>query len=327
MPQPGPGEILVQVQAALTCGTDVKTYRRGHPKFPPPFIFGHEFAGDIVLAGPGVENFRVGQRVTANVFAECGECFYCRHGQGNLCENLTYNFGAFAEYMTVPASIVRKNTFEIPDHLSYAQAAVLEPFVSVVHGDRVIQIQQGEVVAIIGAGGPISLLFLQLAIRAGAGEVIAVGHSDARLQVARQLGASHVFNAKEVDFLDPISQLTGGRGVDVVIECAGTKRAWEDAVRAVRKGGRVLWFGGLPSGTLVELDAATIHYREITLYGVHGGNSCEARQAFELIASGEVDVRPLISGELPLEGVEVALKKMMGGEVVKIALLPNEGRK
>jgi L-iditol 2-dehydrogenase len=118
VPTPKAGEVLVKVKVALTCGTDVKTFRRGHPKFPPPFVFGHEFGGDVVEVGAGVEAFRPGMRVTANVFAECGQCFYCRRGQGNLCENLVYNFGAFAEYMTIPESIVRVNAFEIPPHIT-----------------------------------------------------------------------------------------------------------------------------------------------------------------------------------------------------------------
>lgn len=134
IPKPAAGEILVKVRAATTCGTDVKTYRRGHPKFPPPFIFGHEFGGDIVKVGEGVKQLRVGMRVTANVFAECGECFYCKHGQGNICTNLVYNFGAFAEYMIIPEPIVRRTTFEIPIDIPYAHAALLEPLVTVVHG-------------------------------------------------------------------------------------------------------------------------------------------------------------------------------------------------
>ncbi|MDP2777654.1 MAG: alcohol dehydrogenase catalytic domain-containing protein, partial [Anaerolineales bacterium] len=144
IPEPAAGELLVKVRAATTCGTDVKTYRRGHPKFPPPFIFGHEFGGDIVKVGEGVERYHEGMRVTANVFAECGECFYCKKGQGNICENLVYNFGAFAEYMIIPASIVRRTTFEIPAHIPYAHAALLEPLVTVVHGWHKVAIQPGE---------------------------------------------------------------------------------------------------------------------------------------------------------------------------------------
>jgi L-iditol 2-dehydrogenase len=323
IPEPAQGEVLVKVRAATTCGTDVKTYRRGHPKFPPPFIFGHEFGGDIIKVGNRVEKFKEGMRVTANVFAECGECFYCERGQGNLCSNLVYNFGAFAEYMTIPASIVRGATFEIPDPIPYAYAALLEPLVTVVHGWHKMAIQPGETVAILGAGGPISLMFIQLLLRAGAAQVIAVGHSPARLEVARRLGASHLINAYEQDTIKAVQDLTGGVGANVVIECAGTKSTWETSVEVVRRGGRVLWFGGLPGGTKIEIDAGRVHYGEIDLLNMHGGTIKDAREAFDLIVSGAMNVAPLLNGELPLEQVELALKKMIAGEVVKLVINPD----
>jgi L-iditol 2-dehydrogenase len=320
IPEPKEGELLVRVRAALTCGTDVKTYRRGHPKFPPPFVFGHEFGGDVVAVGKGVNAFREGMRVTANVFAECGECFYCQRGQGNLCANLVYNFGAFAEYMIIPASIVRRTTFEIPAHISYAEAALLEPLVTVVHGWHKVAVQPGETVAIIGAGGPISLMFIQLLLHNGAGQVIAIGHSSSRLAVAKELGATQVINAKKTDTITAIREWTRGYGADVVIECAGTKSSWETSVEVVRRGGRVLWFGGLPSGTKVEVDAARVHYGEIDLLNMHGGTAVEAHEAFDLIVSGGVKAAPLLSGEVPLEQVEAALKRMIAGEVVKMVI-------
>lgn len=323
IPEPAAGELLVKIRAATTCGTDVKTYRRGHPKFPPPFVFGHEFGGDVVKVGDGVENFREGMRVTANVFAECRECFYCKRGQGNLCVNLVYNFGAFAEYMTIPASIVRSATFEIPPHIPYAHAALLEPLVTVVHGWHKVAVQPGETVAIIGAGGPISLLFIQLLLRSGAGPVIAIGHSPARLAVAKELGAIQVVNAKEQDTLTTVRELTHGFGADVVIECAGTKSTWETSVEVVRQGGRVLWFGGLPGGTKIEVDAGRVHYGEIDLLNMHGGTAVEAREAFDLIVSGTVKAAPLLNGEVPLEQVELALKRMIAGEVVKMVINPD----
>ena len=322
IPEPAAGELLVKVRAATTCGTDVKTYRRGHPKFPPPFIFGHEFGGDVVEVGEGVEKFRAGMRVTANVFAECGECFYCKHGQGNICANLVYNFGAFAEYMIISASIVQRTTFEIPPHIPYAHAALLEPLVTVVHGWHKVAVRPGETVAILGAGGPISLMFMQLLLRAGAGQVIAVGHSAARLDVARNLGASHLVNAHEQDTITAIRDRTHGFGADVVIECAGTKSTWESSVEIVRRGGRILWFGGLAGGTKVEIDAARVHYGEIDLLNMHGGTTQNACEAFDLITSGAINAAALLNGELPLEQVELALKKMIAGDVVKMVINP-----
>jgi L-iditol 2-dehydrogenase len=322
IPQPQPGELLVRVRAALTCGTDLKTYRRGHPKFPPPFAFGHEFGGDVVAVGAGVQTFHPGMRVTANVFAECGYCFFCQRGQGNLCENLVYNFGAFSEYMIIPASIVRRTTFEIPNAIRYEEAAIVEPLTTVVHGQQRIAIQPGEVVAILGAGGPVSLLHQQLALRAGAGQIIAVGHSDKRLEVARQLGAAVTINAYTQDTVGAIRELTAGYGADVVIECAGTQTAWETAIEAVRRGGRVLWFGGLPAGTKVAVDAARVHYGEINLINIHGGTATDSRTAFDLIVLGAVQVKPLITDQLPLAQLETAFQRMASGEALKLAILP-----
>jgi L-iditol 2-dehydrogenase len=322
IPAPGEGELLVRIRAATTCGTDVKTYRRGHPKFPPPFVFGHEFGGDVVRVGKGVEFFREGMRVTANVFAECGACFYCKRGQGNICENLVYNFGAFAEYMIIPISIVKGNTFEIPSRIPYAEAALLEPLVTVVHGWRRVDIQPGERVAIIGAGGPISLMYLQLAQRSKASQIMAIGHSPKRLEVARILGATSILNSKDTEVVPWIRELTDGYGADVIIECAGTKETWEMSVNAARKGGRVLWFGGLPGGTKVEIDATQVHYGEITLLNVHGGTNADAREAFDLIVSGALRIAPMLSEAFPLEAVESALKSMIAGEVVKVVIDP-----
>lgn len=324
VPTPGPGEILVKVQAATTCGTDVKIYHRGHPKFPPPFIFGHEFGGDIVALGEGITKFSPGMRVTANVFGECGDCFYCNHGQGNLCSNLEYNFGSFAEYHIIPASIVRENTFVIPNHILYEEAAVVEPLVCVVHASNLIKIQPGEQVAVIGAGGPISLLFIQLIRLAGASNIIAIGHSDIRLAAAKELGADVVINSKIQNAQVMVQKATNGLGPDVVIECAGKISTWESAVEMVRRGGRVLWFGGLPKGSEVRINAVKVHYGEVTLLNSHGGTAKDAETAFDLITSGKVRSRPLISREMGLPQVEEAIQAMIRGEVIKVAIKPGQ---
>jgi L-iditol 2-dehydrogenase len=166
-------------------------------------------------------------------------------------------------------------------------------------------------------------MFIQLLLRSGAGRVIAVGHSATRLEVARILGATHLVNAKEVDMVTAVHRVTDGYGADIVIECAGTKQTWETSVDIVRKGGRVLWFGGLPGGTRVEIDAARVHYGEIDLLNMHGGTAEDAREAFDLITTGGIKVAPMLNGELPLTQVELALKKMIAGEVVKMVINPD----
>jgi L-iditol 2-dehydrogenase len=322
-PQPGPDEILVRIRAGLTCGTDVKTYRRGHPVIKPPTLFGHEYAGDIVEIGENVRGFEPGMRVVAHNSAPCGTCFWCKHGQANMCEQPLYNFGAFAEYIVVPKSIARLNTYEIPDHLSYAEAAIMEPLSTVVHGQSVVDIQPGETVAIIGAGGPIGLMHLQLALRRGASQIIAVDLKEPRLAVARQLGATTAINPEFDDPLNAILDLTEGRGVDVAIESAGSSATWLTAMRSARKGGRVLWFGGLPQGTEIDLDTHIVHYHELSLFGTYHCTPQDVYHAFQLIVSRVVNARPLISGEMPLECVEEALQKMIAGTCVKMAILPD----
>jgi L-iditol 2-dehydrogenase len=323
IPQPGPGEILVRVRAATTCGTDVKTFRRGHPKVIPPTPFGHEFAGDVAEVGAGVTRFRPGMRIVAHNTAPCNACFYCKHGQENLCDQLVYNFGTFADYLIVPEPIARLNAFEIPGHLSYPQASILEPLVSVVHAHRLIQIQPGEQVAIIGAGGPIGLMHLQMALHSGASKVIAVDLSEDRLSVARALGATVLINPKRQDPVQAVQDLTSGRGVDVSIESAGAVEAWETAMRVVRKGGRVNWFGGLKAGTTLELDTQWVHYGELTLLGTYHGTPLDVLRSFELIVAGVINTRSLVSREMPLERLEQAFDLMSEGKVIKVAINPD----
>jgi L-iditol 2-dehydrogenase len=322
IPQPARGELVVRVRTALTCGTDVKTYLHGHPKFPPPTPFGHEFAGEVTAIGEGVDAFAEGQRVTANVFAPCGSCFYCRIGQANLCEAMVYNLGAFAEYLLIPAPIVRHNTFVLSDSISDERAAILEPLVSVVHGQRRIEIKPGETVLILGAGGPIGLMHLQLARLAGAAQVLAVDLSDTRLALTARLGAHAALNPSRDDVRAAVMDATSGRGADAVIECAGTAETWQGAVDFVRKGGRVLWFGGLPGETTLSLVANRMIERELTLLGIHGGTPEDALHAFQLLRSGVLRLEELISDHMPLCETELALQRMQRGEVVKIALLP-----
>jgi len=322
IPEVGPGDLLVKVNTALTCGTDVKTYKRGHPKYEPPTLFGHEFAGDVVVTGQDVRGFAVGMRVGAGNTAPCNQCYFCKRGQPNLCEDLLVNLGAFAEYIRIPARLVRQNTFVLPDHLSYRQAAIIEPLACVVHGQDLLQIQPGESVAIIGAGGPIGLMHVQLALRQGATPVVAVDINDMRLSIAEKVGATRTVNSTHEDPCEVVRSLTEGRGADVVIECAGVKAAWLTALDIVRKGGRVEWFGGLPGGTRVEIDATRVHYDELTIFGVYHLTPLSLERAFHMASHGVIDAAPLITHELPLKSLEDGLKMMMEGRSAKVAIRP-----
>lgn len=322
VPEPGPEDILVKIKTALTCGTDVKTYQRGHPKYDPPTLFGHEFAGDVVAVGAEVKRFEVGMRVAAGNTAPCNTCYFCKRGQPNLCDDLMVNLGAFAEYICIPGRLVRQNTFVLPDRLSYRQAAIIEPLACVVHGQDVLGIQPGESLAIIGAGGPIGLMHTQLALRQGASPVIAVDINGERLAIAERLGATRAVNSAEEDPIEAVHELTGGRGADVVIECAGVKAAWLTALEVVRKGGRVEWFGGLPGGTPVEIDSTRVHYDELSIFGIYHLTPLSLERAFHMVCQGVIDAESLITHQVPLKNLEEGLKMMLEGRSVKVAVLP-----
>ncbi|MEM2123443.1 MAG: zinc-binding dehydrogenase [Candidatus Bathyarchaeia archaeon] len=327
VPEIGPGEILVENKVTLTCGTDLKMYRRGHPYAKPPLIIGHEFAGVVVKAGDDVERFREGMRVVAANSAPCNECFYCKRGKHNLCENLEDAIigftspGAYAEYVKVPERIVKMNTHVIPDDVTFREAALLEPLACVVHGVELADIQYGDKVVVIGAG-PIGLMHLQLAKKRGCGAAIVTDLSDERLQVAKELGADFIVNADKEDQVEKIRELTDGRGADVVIEAAGLPETWMKALTITRKAGTTLLFGGCKSGTQVTFDTHHIHYGELTIIGAFHHTPLSVERALALIASKAIDVKKLITHEVALKDVEAALHMMAEGKAVKVAVRP-----
>lgn len=325
LPDPAPqeGELLVAIRAALTCGTDLKAYRRGHPKIPFPSPFGHEFAGVVAAVGAGVCSFRPGDAVMAVHSAPCGSCFYCQAGQENLCETImeTKVLGAYADRILLPAHIVARNVYAKPDHLSFEEAAFLEPLSCVVYGSHVQPMRPGETLLIIGAG-PIGLLHLLLARQRGVGRVIVTGRRQERLELAQRLGADTVVNVEREDALPQIAALTGGRGADQVIECTGLPEVWEATPRLVRKGGRILLFGGCAAGTTVTFDTGRLHYDEITLQGVFHFTPAAVAEARDLLAGGAIRVAPLISARLPMAQLAEAFSLLQRGEGAKYALIP-----
>ena len=322
VPKVGPEDLLVKINTALTCGTDVKTYKRGHPKYDPPTLFGHEFAGDVVATGGEVKAFQVGMRVVAGNTAPCCQCYFCKRGQPNLCDDLLVNLGAFAEYIRIPGPLVRQSTFVLPDSLSYQEAAIIEPLACVLHGQDLLQIQPGESVAIVGAGGPIGLMHLQLALRQGASPIIAIDINDMRLETAEKLGATRVVNSTREGPVEAVREMTEGRGADVVVECAGVQAAWLTALEVARKGARVEWFGGLPGGTQVPVDSTRVHYDELTVLGVYHLTPLSLERAFHLVCHGVVDAKALITHQVSLSNLEDGLRMMMTGQSGKVAVLP-----
>jgi L-iditol 2-dehydrogenase len=319
IPKVGPGEVLVKNKIALTCGTDVKTFLRGHPLFVPPTAFGHEAAGEIVEVGPGVEKFKVGDRVVAHNSAPCNACSYCKVGQNSLCEDNLFNSGAFAEYQKIPARIVRQNMFKISPEISFEDAALLEPLTCAVYGADESNIQFGDVVVVNGAG-PLGLMLIRMAYLRGA-KVIATDLSPVRLEMAKKLGAKHVINVSEVENqVKAVRELTD-HGADVVIDATGLPEIWEMCVEMVRKGGLVNWFGGAKPGTKVTLDTKLIHYSQITVKGVFHTTPFHVERAYRLIEQGEFKGEDFIGGRYAIEDIVAALRSHQEGKVIKNAIV------
>jgi L-iditol 2-dehydrogenase len=305
VPTAGPGEIVVRVHAALTCGTDLKVYRRGyHAKMlTPPIPFGHELAGTVAEVGAGVTGFRTGDRVVALNSAPCDRCFFCMRHQQNLCEDLLFNNGAYAEYIRIPARIVEKNTLLIPENVPFEHAALAEPLACVIRGLEESAPRLADRMVVIGAG-PIGLMFMHAAELAGV-HVTAIVKRATQIEAARTFGAQEVIDISSVE--DPIAAARAvtpdGRGFDIAIEAVATPATWQWAVDLVRKGGTVNFFGGPPSGTKVELDTNQLHYNDITLKASFHHTPATVRTAFELICSGRFKCREYITGRAPLSSV------------------------
>ncbi|MGA2192834.1 MAG: zinc-binding dehydrogenase [Nitrospirota bacterium] len=329
IPEPGPGEVVVRVRAALTCGTDIKAYLRGHPKIPLPSPLGHEFSGDISAAGEGVAGFPPGTSVMAVHSAPCGECVFCMMGRENLCNHIMDEkvLGAYGEYIKLPARVVKRNLFRKPEDLSYEEAAMLEPLSCIVHGIRAARPGDADAktaparnVLILGAG-PIGLLHLMLHKAMGM-KVIVAGRRKDRLDAARGLGADVVLDTKLDNIAWGVIEATDGLGADIVIEATGNKELWEASPSFVRKGGTVLLFGGCPPGTRACFDAARIHYDEIKLVGAFHFTPADVAEAYRLLAHGEIDVKPLISGEYPLDDIQKAFDELIAGRGIKYVIRP-----
>ncbi len=325
IPRVGDGEVLIKVHVALTCGTDLKVYQRGYHArmIVPPALFGHELAGTIEQLGPGVRGFRKGQRVVALNSAPCGMCFYCSKHQENLCEDLLFNNGAYAEYIRIPKRIVETNMLAVPSDVTYEEAAMVEPLACVLRGLHETGLEIGDTVTVIG-GGSIGMMFMQVAKLIGC-NVIAVVKRDAQVEGARRIGASEVVQITKVsDAVDAVRALTPDRrGSDVVIEAVGRPEAWEWAIDMVRKGGTVNFFGGCASGTKVALDTQRLHYSEITLKATFHHTPETVRRAFALISERKIKATDYITGEAPLSRLHQVLRHMMNrnGDI-KTAIIP-----
>jgi len=324
VPEVKAGEVLVKIKAATTCGTDLKIFQRGYVEkvITLPTVFGHEWAGEVVEVGEGSDWPKKRMRVRAGNSAPCLHCSMCQKGKYNLCENMIWLWGAYAEYIKVPARMVLVNMQEIPQHVSYEEASITEPLACVLHGAEEAGAKLGDTVTIIGAG-PIGLLHLLTAKRKGAGKIISIDLVEERLNFARKLGADETINAGKENFVEKVRRLTGGYGADVVIEAIGLPATWEQALKLVRKGGAVLEFGGCPPGTEIKVDTELLHYGEVTVRGAFHATPLHFKKALNLIASRTIDVRPLATRKMKLEETKEAFEILSTTKSeIKIAITP-----
>jgi L-iditol 2-dehydrogenase len=325
IPRLGPGEVLLRTRAALTCGTDVKVYRRGYHArmIQPPAVFGHEIAGVVEEIGPGVESVRPGTPVVAANSAPCGACGFCQDDRASLCDDLLFWNGAYAEFACIPARIVRHNLLPLEPGTGFQQAALIEPLACVVRGIEDCGVRQGQTVAVIGSG-PVGLMLVALARLRGA-QVIVAGRNPGRLRRAVELGAVEAIDASSGGDLAERLRERGrnGCGPDVVIEAAGLAETAEVAIRAVRKGGLVNLFAGCPAEARVVLDAQRLHYEELTLTSTFHHTPQSFRAAHRLIADGHVKADAFITSDAPLAAVPEVLRHLaQGGDGLKTAILP-----
>ena len=327
VPRPGTGEILLRVEAATTCGTDVKVFKRGgHPRMlTVPTLFGHEMAGHVAAIGNGVTGVAEGDRVVVANSAPCLECDYCRMGRENLCEDLHYLNGAFADYLLVPERFVERNTYRIPDGLSFERAAMTEPLACVLHGIDACDLESysalGPVDVVVFGGGPIGLLFVAALSMAGHRPLLA-DPNESRLETARRLGAASTLQIErgggQADRIRAASP--DGKGVWIAVDATGVPGVWLDAISSVRPGGLVNLFGGCAPGTSIPLDTHLVHYSELTVKGVYHHRPKTVRRALDLLADPAFPADMLISGEVAVDNVEEALRQMMRKEALKMVV-------
>jgi L-iditol 2-dehydrogenase len=318
-PVAGRGEVVLRMRAALTCGTDVKLLSRGHPKIQLPVTMGHEVCGEVAEVGEGVTGWRVGERAVPGISGPCGRCADCRAGRTNLCAlgHADRAWGAFAEYVRIPAGVVAANLHRVPDGLSDEIAAFLDPVASVLHGWNRLREPAGTLL-VYGAGA-LAFLWAAVARRSGV-EVLVAGRRPERAVLASRFGARFV-------------DLTRGPGMlggdttappDIAVDCTGDPAVWELLPQLVRAGGQVMLFGGCAPGATASFDAARLHYAEISVVGSFHYTPAQARAALDMLASGSIDPAPLITARGTLSDLPRFLDAQARGEGVRYAVLGGE---
>ncbi|NVM55610.1 MAG: zinc-binding dehydrogenase [Candidatus Helarchaeota archaeon] len=328
IPKISDDEVLVKIKATTTCGTDRKLYLRSGKKYPayfkPPTIFGHEIAGEIYQLGKNVTDYEIGQPVYVHDSGPCLKCFYCKIGRHSLCENITWNWGTWTDFLKVPKEIVHCRNmvpFDTKD-LSFAEAALTEPLSCVLMGVERSNIGLGDTVVINGAG-PIGLFWTSLVKNKGA-KIIQVDLKNERLELAKKVGADVVLNAnEEKDIIQAVKDHTDERrGADIAVEAVGYPETWETTIKMARKGGLVNFFGGPPPTSDISVNTALLHYNELTLIGVFHTTPRYVHASINLLANRKINTDIFITETLKLDELDKILDNLVEQKGIKTAIIP-----
>jgi len=324
--------ILLKIRSCSICGSDVRVLKSGNSRVTYPRIIGHEISGEIVGIGEEVKKFKLGERVALGADIPCGHCYFCTNGQGNCCDQnyaMGYQFsGGFAEYCLLEPVMVKYGPIvKIPDHVSFEEAALMEPLACVLNGFELAQMKVGKTVLIIGAG-PIGCLGIMVAKALGASKVILAEIDDYRLDTAKQFSADIYINSQKENLLERVKEITQGRGADLVFTMCPSVEVHEQAVELVAKRGYVNLFGGLPAGTRkAHIISNLIHYKECFVMGSHGSTPRHNLIAMDLIANGIIDVQKLITHRFSLDDIKEGFRVMESLKGLKVVIAPNPEEK
>ncbi|MBI5698779.1 alcohol dehydrogenase catalytic domain-containing protein [Candidatus Saganbacteria bacterium] len=321
------GTVLIRVKTCAVCGSDIRIFESGNDRVKYPAVIGHEIAGEVVEVGAGVSRFKKGDRVAVGADVPCGVCDWCRHDMGNCCDEnfaMGYQFaGGYAEYCLLEPLVVKHGPVaKIPEGVSDDEAALAEPLACCINGLERAQMQAGKSVLIIGSG-PIGTLLVALAKAYGAASVAIAERNPQRLELAKVYQPDQLILSSQEDLRDRVNELTGGKGVDIVVTACANTEAQEEALGLVAKRGVINFFGGLPKGSCkISLDSNLIHYRECSVTGSHGSVPRQHKLALDLIAGGKIDVRKIISHSFPLERIAAGFKTVKSLAGMKVVIKP-----
>jgi L-iditol 2-dehydrogenase len=318
---------VLKVLAASICGTDFRTFMHGSEKIRNGTTMGHEVYGELVEVGEGVKDFMAGDRVTVTPALGCGECYMCKKGHTNMCDDLkTLGFdydGAFAEYMNVPGEFFQRGYVNrVPGHVAAEQAVLAEPMACAINAQESLNIQPGDYVAIFGSGF-IGSIHAELAKAQGAEKILLIEPNEKRLNMTKQFIPEIYGITGDENVVDRVNEITGGRGVDVAIVACSVGPAQETAQKIIAKRGRISLFGGLPGESKGFIDSNMIHYKEAGVFGVHASTGLQNRKAIDHIADGSIDTSKYVSGKYALSDVMQAFEDIRDKGIMKAIIVPS----